>query len=86
MICIFTRKELIIVYKMEDKARISAALCSAGIDYQIKTTNRLGASPVSSAPRSRIGSFGINPDTMYEYKFYVNRKDYDAAIHSIHKK
>lgn len=79
MIHIFNRKELCIVFSMKEQNRIREALSQNKIDFSIKTINRMSSSPISSGTRSRTGSFGQNMDLIYEYIFYVQKKDYNTA-------
>ena len=79
MIHIFNRKEVSTVFSMKEQARIREILSKNKIDYRIRTLNRTSSSPFSSGSRSRTGSFGQNMDVVYEYTFYVNKKDYERA-------
>lgn len=79
MITFFNRKELCVVFGMQQQAELRKMLTENGIDYTIKTTNRMSASPVAEGSRSRIGSYGQNMEDMYEYKFYVHKSDYERA-------
>ena len=78
MLTVFNRKELIITLDMDQQADIRRILSENGIDYEVKTTNLQNAAVVGSS-RGRLGSFGIDQDYTYEYKFFVHRKDYDRA-------
>ena len=79
MITIFTRKELLITFDMKRQSEVRDILAINGVNYIIKVTNRLSASPFGSS-RARIGSFGMNQNSAYEYKIYVHKKDYDKAL------
>ena len=79
MIHIFNRRELCVVFSMKEQVRIRETLSKNKIDYRIRTINRTSSSPFSSGSRSRTGSFGQNMDIIYEYIFYVHKKDYDMA-------
>ncbi|MBQ7926529.1 MAG: hypothetical protein IJ335_09590 [Lachnospiraceae bacterium] len=79
MITIFNRKELCVVFEMQKQTDMRKLLAENGIDYIIKTTNRMSASPVADSSRSRMGSCGQSMEEMYEYKFYVHKSDYDKA-------
>lgn len=83
MITIFNRKELCIVFSMEEQSNIRQALSNNQINYHIKTINRMSPSPFSSGTRGRSGSFGQNINFNYEYIFYVNKKNYDTAKYII---
>lgn len=78
MITIFNRKELLVTMDMKRQSDIRDILSVNGIDYQVKTTNL--ETPTSfDRQRANVGSLGINQNYSYEYKIYVNKKDYDAA-------
>ncbi len=79
MITIFNRKELTVVFDTKRQAQIRDILSGNGIDYYIKTVNRLSPSPFSAGSRSRVGSIGINYESIYEYVFYVKKRDYEKA-------
>lgn len=83
MITIFNKKELCITYSMKEQSDIRYALASNKIDYQIRTINRMSASPFSSGQRARSGSLGNNKDLNNEYIFYVRKVDYDNAKYAI---
>lgn len=85
MISIFNRKELCIVFSMEEQANIRESLSASNIKYYLKTINRMSPSPFSSGSRGRAGSFGQSMDLNYEYVFYVHKKDYDKAENIINK-
>lgn len=85
MITIFNRKELCITYSMKKQSDIRYALVDKNIEYQIKTINRMSASPFSSGTRARSGSFGQKMDLNYEYIFYVRKVDYENAKHAINR-
>ena len=82
MITIFNRKELLITLDMKRQANIRDILAANGIDYTVKVTNRQNAAVIGSS-RTRVGSFGMNPNLVYEYKIYVHKKDYDNALRII---
>lgn len=79
MITIFNRKELTVTFDLSEQARIRTLLAAEGIDYSVKTVNRLSASPISSGSRSRTGTYGQNTEAMTEYIIYVKKVDYDRA-------
>ena len=85
MITIFNRKELFLTYDIKERTRICDILCENGIDYYLKTINPT-ASAFGSSRRASQGSFGLNPDYMYEYHIYVHKKDYEFANHLIHSR
>ena len=82
MITIFTRKELLITLDMKRQANVRDILTANGIDYTVKVTNLENATVIDSS-RARIGSFGTNQNSAYEYKIYVHKKDYDNALRLI---
>lgn len=82
MITILNRKELMITSDMNEQSRVQSILSNAGIEYRVKVTNREGASPVYSS-RGRLGSGGLNSRMSYEYKIYVKRDSYEAALRAI---
>lgn len=79
MITVFNRKELIITMEMKRQAEMRDILSQNGIAYTVKTTNLQAAGNT----RGRAGSFGINPDYSYEYKIYVQKKDFERAAYLI---
>ena len=83
MITVFNRRELIVTMKMDRQAQVRDILSQNNIEYSIKTTN-LQSAPLLGSRRGQVGSFGVNPEYSYEYKIYVNRKDYEKAAHLIH--
>lgn len=85
MITIFNRKELCIVFSMEEQTRISGILSTNNIDYYLRTINRMSPSPFSMGARGRRGTFGQNMDFNYEYIFYVHKKYFETAKYLINK-
>lgn len=85
MITVFNRKELTVTYDMKEQARIRTLLAEGGIDYSVKTVNRLSASPFSVGSRARTGTYGQNTAAMIEYIIYVKKADYERAKSAIHK-
>ncbi|MBQ8315566.1 MAG: hypothetical protein IJX95_07490 [Lachnospiraceae bacterium] len=83
MITIFNRKELTVTFDLNEQARLRKVLAEDGIDYNVKTVNRLSASPFSTGSRSRTGTYGQNTEVMIEYVIYVKRGDYDRALELI---
>ena len=79
MITVFTRKELLITRDTKRQADVRDILAANGIDYTVKVTNRESPAAIGSS-RARAGSFGIRPDSVYEYRLYVHKKDYDRAL------
>lgn len=83
MITLFNRKELMVTFDMNEQARVRSILAEHGVDYRIKTVNRMSPSAVSSGVRGRMGTFGQSHDTTLEYIIYVKRADYENAVHLI---
>lgn len=79
MITIFNRKELYVTYDMKSQASVREVLASNGIDYSVKTINRMNASYVSGGERGRVGTYGQDANTMYEYRIYVRKADFEKA-------
>ena len=70
MIHIFNRKELLITYDMQKQAEVRTLLQDHGIEYTIKVSNR---------STLYMGTLGENINTLYEYKIYVKKEDYEQA-------
>ncbi len=83
MITLFNRKELTVTFDLNEQARLRKVLAEDGIDYTVKTVNRLSASPFSAGSRVRTGTYGQNTEVMIEYVIYVKRADYDRALELI---
>lgn len=83
MITVFNRKQLTVTFSMEEQNKIRNILSSNGIDYRVKTINRMSPSPFAAGTRSRTGTFGQDLNTMYEYAIYVKKQDHDRALHLI---
>lgn len=79
MITVFNRKELLLTHDIQKQGDVRAILQNNKIPYRIKVTNRYSPSPFSGAPRARTGTFGTDPDRLYEYKIYVKKADYEKA-------
>ena len=79
MITIFTRKQLLITSDMKRQSNVRDTLSANGIDYAVKVTNRQNSAVIGSS-RARVGSFGMNQNSAYEYKIYVHKKDYGYAL------
>ena len=79
MLTLYNRKELLITMDMKRQSEVREILTAHGIEYKVQTTNR--ESPTAfERQRVHSGSLGIDQNQVYEYKIYVNKKDYDAAI------
>jgi hypothetical protein len=85
MITIFNRRELTVTFDLNEQARVRTLLAGEGIDYFIKTVNRMSASPISAGSRSRTGTYGQNTEAMIEYIIYVKRADYEKASELMRK-
>ncbi len=72
MITIFNRAKLISAFSMEKEAKIRAALTEAGIPFQVKVQG-------GATQGAETGTFGVNMNAMYEYIFYVYKKDVSKA-------
>ena len=70
MIPFWNRKELLVTYDMEKQAKVRDRLNAEGIDYKVKVVTP------DASMRARVTSYTIK---QYEYKIYVNKKDYEAA-------
>ena len=85
MITLFNRKELTVTFDLNEQARVRTLLAAEGIDYSVKTVNRLSASQISSGSRLRTGTYGQNTEAMIEYSIYVKKTDYERAAKAIQK-
>lgn len=85
MITVFNRKELTVTFDMNEQARIRTLLAGEGIDYTVKTVNRMSASNISAGSRSRSGTYGQNTGDMIEYSIYVKKADYERALYVLQK-
>ena len=83
MITLFNRKELTVTFDISEQARIRTLLAAEGIDYSVKTVNRLSSSPVSAGSRGRTGTYGQDTGAMIEYSIYVKKTDYERAAKAI---
>lgn len=79
MITLFNRKELTVTFDLNEQARLRKLLAEEGIDYSVKTVNRLSASPFSAGSRGRTGTYGQKTEGMIEYIIYVKRAEYDRS-------
>lgn len=73
-------KELTSTFDFEMQSRIRNALSCEAINYKLKTINRTSPNALSPSRRSYTGTVG-EMASMYEYIFYVKRRDYDLALH-----
>jgi hypothetical protein len=85
MITIFNRKEVTVTFDLNEQSRVRTLLAGEGIEYSVKTVNRMSASPISAGSRSRTGTYGQNTDLMTEYIIYVKKADYERALYLVRK-
>ncbi len=85
MITIFNRKELTVTFDLNEQARVRTLLAAEGIDYSVKTVNRLSSSPFAAGSRVRTGTYGQNTEAMTEYIIYAKKADYERACRVIRK-
>ena len=79
MLSVFSRRELLTTFSMEEQNRVRDILAQNHIDYRVKTVNPSARSTFGSSGRARTGSFGIDMDCTYQYSIYVHKKDYALA-------
>ena len=77
MLTIFNRRELAVTMDMQKQAEIRNILASNGVKYLVRTRSPGGG---SFGSRGRMGSFGLEPALSCEYRIYVHRDDYAAAL------
>lgn len=85
MITLFNRKELTVTYDINEQARVRTLLAGEGIDYFVKTVNRLSASSFAAGSRVRTGTYGQNTEAMTEYIIYVKKAEYEKAANLLQK-
>lgn len=83
MIHIFNRKELAVVFSLEQKEAIAANLSQAGIDYQLKARDNL-AGPTLSMEGRRAADLFMDQRARWRYTFYVKKSDWDYARHCMY--
>lgn len=83
MITIFNRAELIITYDMKKQADVRNILSANNISYIIRTRNLTATGIGNTNTRTRVGSFGVDTNSSYEYKIYVKKKDFEQARYLI---
>lgn len=79
MIHVFNRKELMITYSMKEQSDIREILAAQKIDYVVKTMNRTGNAAAGRGIRTATDRAFTDSDSMYEYKIYVHKDDYEKA-------
>ena len=80
MIHIFNRKELAVVFSLEQRDRIADSLSQAGIDYLVKTKDNLAGPALSFDGRRTTAAF-MDDCARWRYTFYVKKSDWDYAQH-----
>lgn len=75
---ILTQKELLLTLDLNRQAEVRKLLSLHGIEYRIHTKNLQGSGPFGDRAR-RTGSLGVKQDYIYEYKIYVQKKEYEQA-------
>ena len=83
MIHIFNRKELAVVFSLEQKETIAANLSQAGIDYQLKARDNL-AGPTLSLEGRRAADLFMDQSARWKYIFYVKKTDWEYARHCMY--
>jgi len=79
MITIFNRREVYATFSMDVQARVREILSANGIDYSFSVKNRMSPSPMAAGSRGRMGTAGQSMNVMYEYTFFVRKRDYEQA-------
>lgn len=79
MITIFNRRELIVTHSMKEQGEIREILVENNIKYTMTTRNR-NSSSLLGGTRQITGSLGQNMEMVYEYTFFVHKKDYEEAV------
>lgn len=72
MITIFNRREVGITRSLDEESRICNTLQDHNVKYIVRTNS-------STNPGRYHGIIGINSNFAYEYRIYVERKDYLEA-------
>ena len=80
MIMFWRRREVLLTYSMEERARVCDALAANGIDYEVFVKD------LSARQWDRPGTLGINMNAAIEYKVTVDKDDYDEACYVAFKK
>lgn len=83
MLNIFNRKELMITFSMKKQSQVRDVLEQNHIRYYLKVVNRNSASFFGDS-RLRTGTLGQDIEHLYEYIFYVRKKDFSQAKYVIH--
>lgn len=83
MIPVWRRKEIRITYSMEEQDQIRETLSKSGIACEIRTKDQ--TAPTLFSSRGRSGTMFIRMDAAVEYKIYVDRDDYERALHELDK-
>ena len=83
MIHLFNRKELAVVFSLEQRDRIAANLSQAGVDYLVKTKDNL-AGPTLSLEGRRAADLFMDQSARWRYTFYVKKSDWEYAQHCMY--
>ena len=83
MIHLFNRKELAVVFSLEQRDRIAANLSQAGVDYLVKTKDNL-AGPTLSLEGRRAADLFMDQRGRWRYTFYVKKSDWEYAQYCMH--
>lgn len=83
MFTFFCLKSVWIGTSMEKFNQVRDALNSKSIPYKYKVRNRLGQCNGRGTTRSKMGSFGISQEHIYQYEVYVYKKDFELAKHLV---
>ncbi len=75
MIPIWKRRELRITFSLEELFRFQDALRKAEIEYTVCQDRH--------AARGRGSTSFLNPEAAAAYRIYVNKQDFDRALHVI---
>ena len=80
MIHLFNRKRLLTTFSLEEQDRVRSVLAQKGIDYRVKASCPTArATAFGASGRSRLGSFGVDSASAYQYDIYVRKADYPKA-------
>lgn len=84
MLTIFNRRKLILAFSIEWQMKIRDKLHANSIEYKYKVINHNRPFPFLSS-RERNQTLGQNMEMVYEYIFFVHRRDYDKAKKLVEK-
>ena len=83
VITLFNRKTVYLGCDLKQFSAVRDTLAAHGVDYAIKTKNRMGQWTGRGTLRGQTGSLGQPADAMYEYEVFVHKDDYEKAMHLI---